>query len=121
MQRVTGSGHHYRYDYKSKRNVMKKYVLLFGLLIQAVSVLAQEASVGKSIFSVHAGASWYLGKMIGITNNSDAYRNDLRNGIAWDANYYFLGDKYIFGSFKLAPGRNLSGSEFSVISSSPPR
>lgn len=61
---------------------MKKYVLLFGLLIQAVSVLAQEASVGKSIFSVHAGASWYLGKMIGITNNSDAYRNDLRNGIA---------------------------------------
>ena len=43
---------------------MKKYVLLFGLLIQAVSVLAQEASVGKSIFSVHAGASWYLGKMI---------------------------------------------------------
>ena len=42
---------------------MKKYVLLFGLLIQAVSVLAQEASVGKSIFSVHAGASWYLGKI----------------------------------------------------------
>lgn len=69
---------------------MKKYVLLLGLLIQAVSVLAQETSVGKSIFSVHAGPSWYLGKMIGITNNSDAYRNDLRNGIAWDANYYFL-------------------------------
>lgn len=67
---------------------MKKYVLLLGLLIQAVSVLAQETSVGKSIFSVHAGPSWYLGKMIGITNNSDAYRNDLRNGIAWDANYY---------------------------------
>ena len=60
---------------------MKKYVLLLGLLIQAVSVLAQETSVGKSIFSVHAGPSWYLGKMIGITNNSDAYRNDLRNGI----------------------------------------
>ena len=69
---------------------MKKYVLLLGLLIQAVSVLAQETSVGKSIFSVHAGPSWYLGKMIGITNNSDAYRNDLRNGIAWDADYYFL-------------------------------
>ena len=65
---------------------MKKYVLLLGLLIQAVSVLAQETSVGKSIFSVHAGPSWYLGKMIGITNNSDAYRNDLRNGIAWETN-----------------------------------
>ena len=48
---------------------MKKYVLLLGLLIQAVSVLAQETSVGKSIFSVHAGPSWYLGKMIGITNS----------------------------------------------------
>ena len=69
---------------------MKKYVLLLGLLIQAVSVLAQETSVGKSIFSVHAGPSWYLGKMIGITNNSDAYRNDLRNGmpiiISWETN-----------------------------------
>ena len=83
---------------------MKKYVLLLGLLIQAVSVMAQEASAGKSMFSVHVGPSWYLGKMIGITNNSDAYQNDLRNGIAWDADYYFLGDKYISGSFKLAPG-----------------
>lgn len=91
---------------------MKKYVLLLGLLIQAVSVLAQETSVGKSIFSVHAGPSWYLGKMIGITNNSDAYRNDLRNGIAWDANYYFLGDKYIFGSFKLAPGLIYQGGRY---------
>ena len=91
---------------------MKKYVLLLGLLIQVVSVLAQETSVGKSIFSVHAGPSWYLGKMIGITNNSDAYRNDLRNGIAWDANYYFLGDKYIFGSFKLAPGLVYQGGRY---------
>ena len=91
---------------------MKKYVLLLGLLIQAVSVLAQETSVGKSIFSVHAGPSWYLGKMIGITNNSDAYRNDLRNGIAWDADYYFLGDKYIFGSFKLAPGLVYQGGRY---------
>lgn len=91
---------------------MKKYVLLLGLLIQAVSVLAQETSVGKSIFSVHAGPSWYLGKMIGITNNSDAYRNDLRNGIAWDANYYFLGDKYIFGSFKLVPGLIYQGGRY---------
>ena len=50
--------------------------------------------------------------MIGITNNSDAYRNDLRNGIAWDANYYFLGDKYIFGSFKLAPGLVYQGGRY---------
>ena len=77
---------------------MKKYVLLLGLLIQAVSVLAQETSVGKSIFSVHAGPSWYLGKMIGITNNSDAYRNDLRNGIAW---YNRQNEKYEFSKRKV--------------------
>ena len=41
---------------------MKKYVLLLGLLIQAVSVLAQETSVGKSIFSVHAGLPGIWGK-----------------------------------------------------------
>ena len=53
---------------------MKKYVLLLGLLIPVVSVLAQETSVGKSIFSVHAGPSWYFGKMIGITNNISSVR-----------------------------------------------
>ena len=45
---------------------MKKYVLLLGLLIQTVSLCAQEASIGKSMFSIHSGPSWYLGKMIGI-------------------------------------------------------
>ena len=62
MQRVTGSGHHYRYDYKSKRNVMKKYVLLFGLLIQAVSVLAQEASVGSRYSPFMQGLPGIWGK-----------------------------------------------------------
>ena len=97
---------------KSKRNVMKKYVLLLGLLIQTVSLCAQEASIGKSMFSIHAGPSWYLGKMIGITSNSDTYRNDLRNGVAWDVNYYFLGDKYIFNSFKLSPGLIYQGGRY---------
>lgn len=91
---------------------MKKYVLLLGLLIQVVSLSAQEASIGKSMFSVHAGPSWYSGKMIGITNNSDAYRSDLRNGVAWDVNYYFLGDKYISNSFKFAPGLIYQGSRY---------
>lgn len=91
---------------------MKKYVLLLGLLIQVVSLSAQEASIGKSMFSVHAGPSWYLGKMIGITNNSDAYRSDLRDGVAWDVNYYFLGDKYISNSFKFAPGLIYQGSRY---------
>ena len=83
---------------------MKKYLFLLGLLMSTLSLFAQEASVGKSLFSVHAGPSWYLGKMIGITNNSDAYRSDLRNGVSWGVNYYYPGDKYIFDSFKLSPG-----------------
>lgn len=83
---------------------MKKYVLLLGLLIQTTSLFSQEATIGKSMFSVHAGPSWYLGKMIGITNNSDAYRSDLRNGVAWDMNYYYLGDRDALHSFKLSPG-----------------
>lgn len=29
-----------------------------------------------------------------------------------DANYYFLGDKYIFGSFKLAPGLVYQGGRY---------
>lgn len=91
---------------------MKKYVLLLGLLIQMLSLFAQEASIGKSIFSVHAGPSWYLGEMIGITNNSETYRNDLRNGVTWDVNYYYLGDKYIFNSFKLAPGIVYQGERY---------
>lgn len=91
---------------------MKKYVFLLGLLIQAVSLMAQEVSIGKSMFSLHAGPSWYMGKMIGITNNTDTYRNNLRDGMAWDVNYYYLGDKYIFNSFKLAPGLVYQGSRY---------
>ena len=39
---------------------MKKYLFLLGLLMSTLSLFAQEASVGKSLFSVHAGPSWYL-------------------------------------------------------------
>ncbi len=91
---------------------MKKYLFLLGLLMSTLSLFAQEASVGKSLFSVHAGPSWYLGKMIGITNNSDAYRSDLRNGVSWGVNYYYLGDKYIFDSFKLSPGLIYQGGQY---------
>ncbi len=41
--------------------------------------------------------------MIGITNNSDAYRSDLRNGVSWGVNYYYLGDKYIFDCLNCLP------------------
>lgn len=91
---------------------MKKYLFLLGLLMSTLSLFAQEVSIGKSLFSVHAGPSWYLGKMNGITNNSDAYRSDLRNGVSWGVNYYYLGDKYIFDSFKLSPGLIYQGGQY---------
>lgn len=91
---------------------MKKYLFLLGLLMSTLSLFAQEASIGKSLFTIHAGPSWYLGKMIGITNNSDAYRSDLRNGVSWGVNYYYLGDKYIFDSFKLSPGLIYQGGQY---------
>lgn len=48
---------------------MKKCLFLLGGMISILSLFAQEATVGKSQFSIHAGPSWYLGKMIGITNH----------------------------------------------------
>ncbi len=90
----------------------KKYVLLLGLLLQTLSLFSQEASTGKSIFSIHAGPSGYLGKIIGTTNNSDAYRSGLRNGVAWDVNYAYLPDTYVFNSFKLSPGFVYQGGQY---------
>ncbi len=91
---------------------MKKCLFLLGGMISILSLFAQEATVGKSQFSIHAGPSWYLGKMIGITNHSDTYRNDLRDGVAWDVNYYYLGDKNISHSFKVSPGLVYQGSQY---------
>lgn len=91
---------------------MRKYVFLFGLFIHTLWLFAQEPLNEKSLFSIHAGPSWHLGKMIGITNHSDTYRNDLRDGVVWDVTYYYLGDKYIFNSFKLSPGLVYQGGQY---------
>lgn len=91
---------------------MKKGLFLLGLFMHTLSLFGQEASIGKSMFSIHAGPSWYLGKMVGIANHSEAYRSDLREGVAWDVNYYYVGDKYIFNSFKLSPGLVYQGGQY---------
>ena len=65
-----------------------KYLLCFlvgGVL--TTSLYAQSAGDKRSSFSVHAGPSWYLGQLMGITDRSDAYRSDLRKGVAWDVSY----------------------------------
>lgn len=60
------------------------HCFLWGMLT-AISLHAQNAGDKKSFLSVHAGPSWYLGELMGITDRSDAYRSDLRKGVAWDA------------------------------------
>ena len=59
-----------------------KYLLCFlvGVLL-TTSLYAQSAGDKRSSFSVHAGPSWYLGQLMGITDRSDAYRSDLRKGV----------------------------------------
>ena len=77
-----------------------KYLLCFlvgGVL--TTSLYAQSAGDKRSSFSVHAGPSWYLGQLMGITDRSDAYRSDLRKGVAWDVSYLaqVAGRKLKFG------------------------
>ncbi|WP_321335371.1 transporter [uncultured Bacteroides sp.] len=88
------------------------YIILLGLMLQTVSLFAQTTSTEKSMFSIHAGPSRYMGKFIGITDYSDDYRDGLRDGFQWDVNYYYLGDRYIFNSCKLAPGLIYQGGRF---------
>lgn len=90
----------------------KHFCLLFGLMIQAVSLFAQDASIGKYLLSFHAGPSRYMGKMMGITDYSNQYRDGLRDGVAWNVNYYYLTDKNIFNSWKFAPGFIYEGSRY---------
>ncbi|ADV44221.1 hypothetical protein [Bacteroides helcogenes] len=70
---------------------VKHCFLLFGLLMQGVPFSAQNTFGGNSKLSVYAGTSRYMGKFVGITNNSSSYRNGLRNGTVWSADYYYTG------------------------------
>ena len=84
-----------------------KYLLCFlvGVLL-TTSLYAQSAGDKRSSFSVHAGPSWYLGQLMGITDRSDAYRSDLRKGVAWDVSYLaqVAGRKFQFGVGALYQG-----------------
>ncbi len=90
----------------------KHYCILLGLITLATSAFSQNTSKEVSIFSIHAGPSRYMGKLIGITNYSDHYKDDLRDGFEWNMSYYYLGDQYIFNSWRLAPGVIYQGGRF---------
>ncbi len=78
-----------------------KYLLCFyvGVVLLTTSLHAQSAGDKRSSLSVHVGPSWYLGQQMGITDRSDAYRSDLRKGIAWDVSYIgqIVGQELKFG------------------------
>lgn len=78
---------------------------LVGVLL-ATSLYAQSTGDKRSSFSVHAGPSWYLGRFMGITDGADAYRSDLRKGVAWDVNYLgqIVGRELKFGIGALYQG-----------------
>lgn len=56
--------------------------LLGTLLLASASLQAQNESSKKSILNVSAGSSWYVGRLMGITDHADSYRSDLRKGIS---------------------------------------
>lgn len=91
-------------------NSIKYSFSLLGLLIQGRSISAQNISLGNSKISVHAGPAQYIGKFIGITDYSSSYRNGLRNGVAWSADYYFVGIGH--SSHRFAPGLMYQGSRY---------
>lgn len=81
---------------------MKNFFCLFVGLLFAVSLCAQSTGDKKTILSVHAGPSWYLGRFMGVTDRADAYCDDLRKGVSWDINWLEQ-----FGERKLKLGLGL--------------
>ena len=88
-----------------KKTLYNLLCFLVGVLL-TTSLYAQSAGDKRSSFSVHAGPSWYLGQLMGITDRSDAYRSDLRKGVAWDVSYLaqVAGRKFQFGVGALYQG-----------------
>lgn len=56
-------------------------------LLLSTALHAQQAGEKKSSFFAHVGPSGYTGRFLGITNQADTYRSDLRKGVAWDFGY----------------------------------
>lgn len=78
--------------------------LLFLLL--AAHSNAQSAGSKRTSFYLHVGPSCYVGQQMGITNQTDSYRSDLRKGLAWDAGFLeqIVGSQLKFGMGVLYQG-----------------
>lgn len=96
--------------FRKERN--KLLWLLIAFTFQTISLGAQTVSKGKSILSVYAGPSHYMGKLIGITDNSDEYRDNLRNGFTWSASYYYVANASSSNPLKFLPGIIYQGTRY---------
>lgn len=73
---------------------------------------AQNENSKKSMLSIHVGPSWHVGSLMGITNFEDAYKKDLRKGIAWDVSYWYVGKSLRHVGVRIAPGFFYQGSTY---------
>ena len=86
--------------------------LLFMFLLpwNGTPLSAQDKIFPTSTFSLHAGTSWYTGNLFGITHRADTYRDDLRKGVAWEADYWYTGSRSSEKAVKVGPGFIYQGS-----------
>lgn len=61
------------------------------LLFLSISSSAQGKPSGSSSLSAHIGPAWYTGRLMGVTGSSGDYCNNLRKGVGWDLNYWYMG------------------------------
>ena len=71
--------------------------LLVFITISCFSSLlrSQEIHQENFILSIHAGPSWYVGDLIGITDYSEHYTDKLRNGVNWNGEFTYLFGKSV--------------------------
>lgn len=72
------------------QNRMKRLYCLFACVLFTITMRAQYGDERNTTLSAHVGPSWYTGNLIGITDRTPAYCDDLRKGIAWDVNFFQL-------------------------------
>ncbi len=67
-----------------------RYILPFIFISVLVSdIHAEKPSLKRHEISARMGYAHTVGRIHGLTNASKSYKNDMRSGISWDADYYF--------------------------------
>ena len=99
------------YIYQTKTMNRRLHTLLLTLLTGfCLSLQAQDTPDTRSIFSLHAGPSWQVGELMGIILRDANYRQDLRQGVTWEADYWYTGQRPAGKGVKVGPGFIYQGS-----------